>query len=48
MEELLTLMGNFGFPMVLSIYLLTRLESRIDDLTKNISRLTETLIKNIL
>ena len=41
MEELLKLVTNYGFPVVVSIYLLVRLESRIAGLEKAIIILTE-------
>jgi hypothetical protein len=39
MEELLKLITNYGFPVVVSIYLLVRLERRIADLEKAITSL---------
>lgn len=33
------LIGNIGFPAIITIYLLTRFEKRIDDLTKAIHNL---------
>ncbi len=33
MEILLTQVGNFGFPMVIAIYLLVRVEKKLDALT---------------
>ncbi|MFY9371673.1 MAG: YvrJ family protein [bacterium] len=49
MESLLTQVGNFGFPMVLSIYLLVRIEGKLDRLTESIYQLSHTLeaVKNI-
>jgi hypothetical protein len=41
MEELLKLITNYGFPIVVSVYLLVRLEKRIADLEKAILILTE-------
>ena len=36
MDELLKSVGQYGFPMVVSVYLLIRFESKIDALTKSI------------
>jgi hypothetical protein len=41
MEDLLKLITNYGFPVVVSIYLLVRLEGRIAGLEKAITILTE-------
>lgn len=43
MEELLAAMANFGFPMVVSAYLLLRLEDRMEQLTQSIQALIKTL-----
>lgn len=45
MEELLKLAANYGFPMVVSGYLLVRLEPLIKDLQKSISLLTLVVAK---
>lgn len=39
MEELLKAVGNFGFPIVVSAYLLIRLENRLDRVASAISEL---------
>jgi hypothetical protein len=39
MEELAKLLTNYAFPVVVSLYLLTRLEKRIGDLEKAIIQL---------
>lgn len=48
MESLLAQVGNFGFPVVLSIYLLVRIEGKLDRLTESIYQLSRTLetVKN--
>ncbi|MDQ0207638.1 YvrJ family protein [Alkalicoccobacillus murimartini] len=33
LPEWAVLLGNFGFPILIAIYLLTRFEKRIDNLT---------------
>ncbi len=48
MEEILMQIGNLGFPIVLSIYLLVRLEGKIDNLTNSIGRLTDMIEKMII
>ncbi|MDO5061738.1 MAG: YvrJ family protein [Peptostreptococcaceae bacterium] len=40
MEELFREVANFGFPMVLSIYLLVRLEAKMENLSMSIQRLS--------
>jgi hypothetical protein len=39
----LTLIGNFGFPIVITIYLLVRFEKKIESLTSAIQDLKEVL-----
>ncbi len=43
MEELLTAIGNFGFPMVTTIYLLIRMEAKMEHLSTSIRSLTQVL-----
>ncbi|HHT51323.1 MAG TPA: YvrJ family protein [Eubacteriaceae bacterium] len=43
MEELLVQIGNFGFPMVISIYLLVRFEGKISSLTQSIYQLAKVI-----
>ena len=40
MEEWITSVSNYGFPIVVSIYLLIRLETKLDYLTESIHELT--------
>lgn len=40
MEELFANVGNVGFPILITIYVLVRMEKKMDDLTKAISELT--------
>ena len=40
MEELLKLASSYGFPMVVAIYLLIRIEPLIKSLTRSIDTLT--------
>lgn len=41
MEEMLTLVGNFGFPIVLSAYLLVRIEGKLSEILISITELTK-------
>jgi hypothetical protein len=45
-ETLVELVGNVGFPIAMSIYLLVRIESKIESLTASINALTNVLSKN--
>ncbi len=40
MAEILSQVGNVGFPIAVSIYLLVRVERKLDELTKAISGLS--------
>lgn len=40
MDEIMTLIGAYGFPMVITVYLLVRLEPLIRGLQKSIDTLT--------
>ncbi len=44
MEELVVLIGNFGFPVAVSMYLLVRLEGKLETLTESIHSLSEALV----
>jgi hypothetical protein len=44
MEELKDIFGNYIFPIGITIYLLTRMEKVIDENTKKIDELKDTLI----
>lgn len=46
MEEFISLLGNFGFPIAVTAYLLVRIESRLSQLTESIHELT-TAIKSM-
>lgn len=45
MEELISQIGNLGFPMVLSMYLLMRIEGKMEQLSTSIIKLTAVLEK---
>ncbi|ARW37622.1 hypothetical protein BUN12_3626 [Bacillus amyloliquefaciens] len=38
-ETLITIIGNFGFPILVAVYLLIRLEGKLDALTEAIIEL---------
>ncbi|ESU32002.1 hypothetical protein G3A_13560 [Bacillus sp. 17376] len=42
-ETLITTIGDFGFPLVLAVYLLLRFEKKIEILTEAISTLKEVI-----
>lgn len=44
-QEWLTAIGNFGFPMVLSWYLLLRMEQRLDKLGDCLNKLSSAIVK---
>lgn len=43
MEELLSQIGNFGFPIILSMYLLIRIEAKMETLSNTITHLSKVL-----
>ena len=43
MEELLKLVGNFGFPIVVSAYLLVRIEGKLNELSTSITGLAKAI-----
>lgn len=45
MDSMLAQVANYGFPMVVAIYLLVRVEKKLDDLTAAITSL-ERAIEN--
>ena len=46
MQEMLMQIGNLGFPIVVSMYLLIRVETKIEDLTLSIHELTAVIRPN--
>jgi uncharacterized protein YqgV (UPF0045/DUF77 family) len=44
MEELISIIGNVGFPMAVAAYLLIRIEGRLQSLSEAISDLREAII----
>ena len=45
MEIMLTNIANYGFPMIVSVFLLTRIEKRLETLALNVAELTGTIDK---
>ncbi|NLV76582.1 MAG: YvrJ family protein [Tissierellia bacterium] len=43
MEEIYTHIANLGFPIVISIYLLVRIEGKLDQLTESINELSRAI-----
>ena len=43
MDQMLTAAANYGFPMLVSCYLLVRMENKIDQLSANIDALTRVI-----
>lgn len=42
-EQLINAIGNYGFPMIVSCYLLIRMETKIEKLSNNIEALARVL-----
>lgn len=45
--EFLTTVGNLGFPIAVSVYLLVRFESKLEALTLSINDLSITIRQNL-
>ena len=43
MKELVDLVANIGFPIAISIYLLVRVEKKLEGLTSSINNLSQTI-----
>ena len=43
MEEMLAYIGNLGFPIVISVFLLVRIETKLESLTKSIYELSKSI-----
>ena len=43
MEEMLSSVANLGFPIVISIYLLVRIEGKLNQLTESIVELSNAI-----
>ena len=47
MEELFKLAANYGFPIVISGYLLIRMESKMESLAESIRALTNAIMNDL-
>lgn len=47
MDVLIDACANIGFPMVIAIYLLTRIEGKMENLTVSINKLSMALDKSL-
>ncbi len=45
LEQVLGMIGNIGFPIVVSVYLLVRIENKMESLTESIQSLTSAINK---
>lgn len=45
MEKIIDIIGNVGFPIAISLYLLIRIEGKIEILTNSINNLSNTMNK---
>lgn len=46
MNDFVNILGNFGFPIFLVVYLLGRFENLFKDMTNSINQLENTIIKH--
>lgn len=46
-QEIISILGNFGFPVVIAIYLLIRFEKRIENLTEAITQLQKIMNRKL-
>lgn len=45
MDEILLHVGNYGFPIIITAYLLLRMEKKLDGLCDSINELSKNIIK---
>ena len=45
MEDIYTSIANLGFPIVISVYLLVRIEGKLNQLSESIIELSKTIAK---
>lgn len=43
MDEMINIISNIGFPMAISLYLLIRIEGKLENLTLSINELSQTI-----
>ena len=46
MEEIFLNIGNYGFPILVTAYLLLRMENKIDNLSNSINELSKNIIQS--
>ncbi|MEW8974253.1 MAG: YvrJ family protein [Tissierellaceae bacterium] len=44
MEEIYSSIANLGFPIVISLYLLVRIEGKLNELTESINELAKAIV----
>ena len=44
-EDIFVNIANFGFSIVISVYLLVRMEKKIEELTKSINELSKNILQ---
>ncbi len=47
MEQMVSLIANLGFPIAISIYLLVRIEGKLEDLTVSLKELSQVISRII-
>jgi hypothetical protein len=47
LEEIVPLIANLGFPIAISLYLLVRIEGKLESLTMSIRELSEVIGKMV-
>lgn len=47
MEQMLSYVSSYGFPMVVAIYLLVRIEARLETLTSSINDLSKVIAERL-
>ncbi|WP_138207750.1 YvrJ family protein [Haloimpatiens lingqiaonensis] len=45
MDSIVNLIGNLGFPIAISLYLLIRIEGKLENLTQSINTLSNVINK---
>lgn len=46
MEDFYTIVGNIGFPIAVTGFLLVRVEKKLDELNNTLIKLMELIVKN--
>lgn len=48
MDSIVNLIGNLGFPIAISLYLLIRIEGKLENLTQSINNLSNVINKKLI